>query len=111
VVTRKNAGWWVIAVAFALIALPVAGKVLTGLVVLVAYLISLQLHPHFTCRSCGGTGMHPGRVFAFAHRRCGTCGGTPRHRRFGNMVLSPGKPTRAERKAAEAGQRRNRPLP
>jgi hypothetical protein len=111
VVTRKNAGWWVIGVAFALIALPVAGKVLTGLLVLVAYLLSLQKHPHRDCRTCGGTGFHRGYVFAFAHRRCAACGGQSRHRRFGNVVLSPGRPTRAERKAAEAGQRRNRPLP
>lgn len=110
-INRSNAGWWAIALIVALVVLPPAMKVVVGVIALVAYLISLRLHPHFACRSCGGTGMHPGAVFGYAQRRCGTCGGTPRHRRLGNQILSPGRLTRAEQRAGVAAGRRNRPLP
>ena len=110
-ITRKNAVWWALAVVFLVLVLPVFGKILTVVVALGAYLVSLQVHPHRDCRKCGGTGFHKGWLFGSAHRRCTACGGQSRHRRAGNVILSPSRPTRAEVRAEAAGRRRNRPLP
>ena len=111
VINRKNWPLWFIAAVIFFTIMPWAIKITGGVVVLVSYLISLQVHPHHACRSCGGTGMQSGRVFGYSQRRCSTCAGVPRHRRWGNMILSPGKPTRAERRAGVVARRRNRPLP
>ena len=90
--------------------MPWAVKIIAVIVVIVGYLISLHIHPHHTCRGCGGTGIRRGAVFAFAHRRCGTCGGQARHRRWGNMLFSPTRPTRAEIARGGAAPE-DRPMP
>lgn len=110
-ITRKNAVWWALAVVFLVLVLPLAGKLVVGAGAVVAYLISLQVHPHRECRKCGGTGRHRGWLFGFAQRPCASCAGQSRHRRTGNVILSPGQPRLAERRAEAAGRRRNRPLP
>ena len=76
----------------------------------VAWLISLALHPFKVCRACGGSGRHQGAMFPWSHRQCAVCGGQTRHRRFGVARIYGDKKTRAERIAADArDNRRHRP--
>jgi hypothetical protein len=74
----------------------------------VFYVVSLQLHPRRVCRACGGTGRHRGAMFWWGDRACTRCGGAPRHRRWGVQMLygGPGRRTRAEQAAKDAGRRR-----
>jgi DnaJ-class molecular chaperone len=74
----------------------------------VFYVVSLQLHPRRVCRGCGGTGRHRGAMFWWGDRACTKCGGAPRHRRWGVQMLygAPGRRTRAEQAAKDAGRRR-----
>jgi len=74
----------------------------------VSYVVSLRLHPRRVCRSCGGTGRHQGAMFWWGDRACTRCGGSPRHRRWGVQALygAPGRRTRAEQAAKDAGRRR-----
>lgn len=110
-ITRKNWGWWLLGLALFEIGATVPLKVIGAVAAILAYLISLRIHPHRDCRKCGGTGRHRGWLFGFSHRPCSECGGQSRHRRTGNVILSRSKPVLAERRADAAGQRRNRPLP
>ena len=110
VITRANRlGLFAIAVVVTYFARPLYAA-LGWAVILAAYLISLYLHPHRNCRACNGTGAHRGAVFAWGHRRCQACGGQGRHRRWGTMVVSPGRQVRAEVRAAAASERRIKPL-
>ena len=85
--------------------------VVTGGLFVVLYLLSLNVRPFRSCRTCDGTGRHSGRVFLYAHRQCPSCGGSGRHRRWGNVQFRPNTRTRAERQARAArGDRPNRPL-
>jgi hypothetical protein len=79
-------------------------------VIVVGYLVSLQLHPHYNCRACRGTGSHSGFLFGWSHRRCNSCGGQGRRRRLGTMMVSRDRQVWAERRQAAAGHRSNKPL-
>jgi hypothetical protein len=60
-----------------------AGWHLVGLIIaavglLIAYLLSLRVHPrmrHTGFRGCGGSGEHRGAIFTWTHRRCPGCQG------------------------------------
>lgn len=110
VITRANRlGLPVIAVVVTYFARPLYDA-LGCAVILAAYLISLLLHPHRNCRACNGTGAHRGTVFARGNRQCYSCGGQGRHRRWGTIVVSPGRQVRAEVRAGAASERRLKPL-
>ncbi len=110
-ITRKNAVWWGVAVVFALLVLPLAGKLVVGAGALVVYLISLWWHPFINCRSCDGTGRATGKFFEYTHRQCTDCGGHGRHRRLGVVAFHRNSPVWAESRAAKARDtRRARPL-
>jgi hypothetical protein len=110
VITRKSVRWLLLgAIAYIIIVPPVA-SVITAIVVFVGYLISLQLHPHRACRSCGGTGRHSGAIWAYGNRPCGSCGSAGRHRRWGTQFFHPSKQVRAEARSTAATRRRARPL-
>lgn len=66
-----------------------------GAIVVVAYILSLYLHPYTQCGRCKGTSIHKGAVFGGAHRRCHKCSGTGRRQRLGAMVLKIGDPRRS----------------
>ncbi len=48
-----------------------------------AYRISIRLHPYRPCRSCGESSKHRGTVFRRSFRPCGRCNGTGRELRPG----------------------------
>lgn len=58
--------------------------VVTALVV--AYRISVRLHPFTKCGTCRGSGKHFGAVFTSAHRPCADCSGTGRKPRRGSRT-------------------------
>lgn len=104
---------WVVLVGVAALIIT-AGNLLLAAVLFavalaVAYWLSLDRRPFRTCRTCRGTGRHPGSMFTYAHRQCPSCGGSSRHRRWGAVHLYGNAPTRAERAAAQAAYRRARP--
>jgi DnaJ-class molecular chaperone len=110
VISRKNAHWWVLALAGFVFLVPRIAAVITLVVLFIGYLISIQLHPHRSCRACGGTGRHSGYVYGFANRPCGSCGSAGRHRRWGAQFFHPNKQVRAEARSTAAGRRRGKPL-
>jgi hypothetical protein len=64
----------------------VAAVVLLVLAALVAWLLSLYVHPFTGCGTCGGTGLNKGstgRKFGL----CKACGGSRRKQRFGSRTL------------------------
>jgi DnaJ-class molecular chaperone len=60
--------------------------VIVGIVVFVAYLVSLRLHPYRKCRWCAGSGRHFGSLFKYAQRPCRHCGGAGRRLRYGRSA-------------------------
>jgi hypothetical protein len=105
-------GWLVL--LFIVLALVTGGNlvlalVITAAVVAGAYGLSLGRRPFRACRTCGGRGRHPGRIFTYAHRACPRCGGSGRHRRWGVVQFWDDRRTPAEEAAARAAYRRNRP--
>jgi DnaJ-class molecular chaperone len=87
------------------------GMTVTIVVLLMAggYAVSLLLHPFRSCRGCKGTGRLRGTLFSYAHRQCTSCGGSGRHRRFGTVLISWRRSVWAEKSAANASNRWNRP--
>lgn len=85
--------------------------VLTGLVGLVLWLVSIWLTPLRRCRTCNGTGRQSGLMSTWAHRQCPSCGGAGRHRRYNVTTFFGNNLTRGEARAARARNRRNRPRP
>jgi len=79
-----------------------------GGILLLAYLISLHLHPNRKCRPCGGTGRHAGTVFRYSTRQCTSCGGNGRRARLGLHVFHRGGRVWGERKPDEASARRGK---
>jgi DnaJ-class molecular chaperone len=57
--------------------------ILILVVFVVAWLISLRLHPFRRCPACNGTGRHNGAIFGYSHRRCRRCAGGGRQHRQG----------------------------
>ncbi|GAA4522464.1 hypothetical protein GCM10023191_101720 [Actinoallomurus oryzae] len=55
-------------------------------VLVVAYRISVHLHPFTKCSTCRGSGKHFGAVFKSAHRPCDACRGTGRKPRRGSRA-------------------------
>jgi hypothetical protein len=106
----RNLLIWALVTTLAFIALPAARFAEAAVVLAVAYVISLFLHPRVRCWDCNATGLHRGGLFRYSDRACTTCGGQSRHRRLGARVISPGSPLWAERARGRAGQRRGRPL-
>ncbi len=86
-----------------------AAAVITGVVGVIGYAVSLAFRPFRTCWTCDGTGRHPGRVFTYAHRQCPSCAGSGRHRRWGVELFYPGSQTRAENRVSLARNRRGAP--
>lgn len=109
-ITRKNALWWIIAAVVFVIIAPVLYSIAIGFVTVISYLISIQLHPQRSCRACGGNGRHFGAVWAYGRRQCVSCAGQGRHRRWGAQFFHADKQVRAEARATESLQRRNKPL-
>ena len=60
----------------------------------VAYAVSLRLHPWAPCRKCDGGGKSRDAVWKKAHGTCRACGGRGRHPRLGIRVLQPGRARR-----------------
>jgi hypothetical protein len=89
--------------------LPWLGAAASGLVGIISYRISLALRPHRRCRTCEGTGRHPGAFFTYAHRQCPSCAGQTRHRRWGTQLVYGNSPSRAESRRTAALGRRARP--
>jgi hypothetical protein len=58
-----------------------------GAVVVVAYLISIRLHPLTTCRRCNGSSRHKGAVYSYGFRPCRRCKGAGSKRRLGARVF------------------------
>jgi hypothetical protein len=110
VITRKNAVLWLIGAGLFAFAAPPVATVLGAFVVVAGYLLSIQLHPHRSCRNCNGTGRNAGSVWAYANRMCGQCGGQGRHRRWGAQFFHRDTKVRAEARAGAAGQRRGKLL-
>jgi hypothetical protein len=112
VIHGRNWLWWLIAAGVYFVLVPPLAKVLSAIVLFIAYLLSLQFHTLRMCRFCGGTGRRYGSVLAWSrnHRMCSSCGGQGRHRRWGAMVIYRDKPTLAERRQVAASNRRARPL-
>jgi hypothetical protein len=106
----RNLIIWTLVVGLGWIALPASRFAEAALVLAVAYVVSLFLHPRVRCWDCDATGWHRGGLFRYSDRACTTCGGQSRHRRLGARVISPGSPLWAERARERAGQRRGRPL-
>lgn len=52
----------------------------------VAYLLSLLLHPNRGCHTCKGGGRHRGSIFQYAERYCRSCNGSGQHPRWGTRV-------------------------
>jgi len=104
--------WWLIAASVYFVLVPTLAKVISAIVAVIGYLLSLQFHTFRTCRFCRGTGRRYGSVLAWSrnHRMCISCGGQGRHRRWGAMVLYKDKQTFAERRQVAAASRRARPL-
>jgi len=66
----------------------ILGLFLLGTVVVIAYVVSLYLHPHVMCRRCGGTGkVSGGFVFTYARSFCLKCGATGLVPRLGTRLL------------------------
>ena len=66
----------------------ILGLVLMVVLLAIAYLISLWLHPHTMCRRCGGTGkVGGGLMFAYARGFCHKCGATGLVPRFGTLLF------------------------
>ena len=87
----------------------VAWAVLAGVVLVLGYLLSLQLHPHGRiCRRCHGQGFQRGGVFTYSTRPCTRCGGNQVRGRYGVRILYRNSPTWAEDQAA-AARRPHRP--
>jgi hypothetical protein len=63
--------------------------VLAGLAVLclVAYRISLWIHPNRRCRPCKGTGKARGVIFTWARSYCRRCDGDGMVPRLGTMLV------------------------
>lgn len=59
------------------------------LIYVIAYVISLKLHPETNCHRCKGTGRHWGAIFTYARRQCTYCGGNGRKPRLGTRILRP----------------------
>lgn len=85
-----------------------ATLVVLGAILLVAYLVSLRLHPMRRCRPCKGTGRHFGAVFKSSHRGCTSCGGNGRRARLGVNLLHRGGLVWGERAPARASAERER---
>lgn len=104
---------WLVLAGIALLILTAGNLPLAALgvavILMIAYWQSLERRPFRPCRKCNGTGRHRGALFTYAHRACPSCGGSSRHRRWGVNQFYGNRPTRAERAATEAGQRRSRP--
>jgi hypothetical protein len=66
--------------------------VLTAVVWLVGYSISLRLHPYTACPTCRGRGRHYGMVFRSNWRPCHACDGKGRRQRWGARWLGLGMP-------------------
>ena len=60
--------------------------VLTGLGLLVAWALSLLLHPYTACGSCKGSPRSFGTIATRSFRLCGTCGGSGRRLRVGARI-------------------------
>jgi len=56
---------------------------IAGLGMLVAWVVSLLLHPFTACGACKGTPRSYGVLAAHSFRLCSACGGTGRRLRFG----------------------------
>jgi hypothetical protein len=63
--------------------------VIAAVIGLVAYVISLKLHPNTNCHRCKGTGKNRGEIFTSSHRQCTYCGGTGRIPRWGTRIFKP----------------------
>jgi hypothetical protein len=69
-------GWLLLTVAA--VGLPVAAHrpdlaVLAAVVIGLAYLVAVRVHPRTRHRRCRGTGEHRGLLFTWGHRRCPRC--------------------------------------
>lgn len=63
---------------------------LAGAGLVVAYLISLWLHPNCMCRRCGGRGKVSGAFFTWGQRGCPRCHTTGMVPRLGTVLLGIG---------------------
>jgi hypothetical protein len=63
--------------------------ILVGVAVLflIAYRISLRIHPNRRCRPCGGTGKVSGVIFTWACSYCRKCGGDGMVPRLGTLMV------------------------
>jgi len=61
--------------AFGFIAGRILGLILAAIGLLIAYFLSLRVHPRMRHGSCNGTGEHRGAVFTWVHRKCPGCQG------------------------------------
>jgi tRNA(Ile2) C34 agmatinyltransferase TiaS len=57
-------------------------------IIVAVYLISLGVHPWWSCPRCGGSEVSQGR--GRSHGRCLRCRGRGRYPRIGVRVLAPG---------------------
>jgi hypothetical protein len=62
--------------------------VLTVLILLVAYRVSLKRHPYTDCRPCKGTGERRSRIFASSFGYCPNCDGRGLKLRAGVRLLN-----------------------
>lgn len=62
--------------------------ILVVLVIVAVYVISLVVHPWWSCPSCGGSEVRPGH--GRSHGRCLRCSGNGRYPRIGVRMLMPG---------------------
>jgi hypothetical protein len=109
VITWRARYLWLLALIILVIALPLGWGVGLAVAAAVAYYFSLHLHPDEACRTCGGTGRHPGSLFLWSRRQCSSCAGQGRHRRLGNVFLHPNQDVLRERSANKAKKRRKLP--
>jgi hypothetical protein len=89
----------------------VVGWILTAVVGLVLWLLSIWLTPFRRCGTCKGTGRQAGLMSTWAHRQCPACAGTGRHRRYNVTTVFGNRMTRGEARAFSARSRRIRPRP
>lgn len=82
--------------------------VVLAAIALVAYLISLRLHPMRRCHACKGSGKHSGALFRSSFRGCTSCGGNGRRARLGVNLFHRGGLVWGEEAPARASAERER---